>query len=66
MADQATKWVSRTKNPNPTALAFILSVNLSLFKPQNLAMNLERGEEWGFHVDAGHLDGDHYQTTKQG
>ena len=58
LADQAAKQASRTKNPSPKPLTLIPSVDLSLFKPQYSAMDLDRADEWGSHGDSQDLYSD--------
>ena len=58
--------MTKTQNPDPKALALIPSMDLSLFKPWNLERDAERADERGFYDDSRDLDGDQYQTAKEG
>ena len=58
--------MQQNRRPEPNTLALIQSVDLSLFKPQYSEMDLERDDEWGFHADSWDVDGDQYQTNKEG
>ena len=41
-------------------------MRLSLFRPQCSETDLDGADEWGFHAHSRDLEGDQYQTTKEG
>lgn len=65
LADQAAKPAARTENPNPKALALILSMDPSVFKRQYSETHLN-SRQMGISYRLLRLNGSQYQTTKEG